>query len=251
MMVATLTRVLLDAAGTAARGAEDALARSATGRAADPVPPSPDEAHRWAQEELSKPAYGRSAVERFLDWLADRLTALFQPSGAPGTLPVPNLLAVLLILVLVALIVWLVVQARRRSPAPPPDEAAEEAVFGERPLAAAEYRRRALAALQVGEAATAVVDGFRAIAAQSLERHALDEARDQTAQEFAAALRAVFPAFGDRVEQAAGAFDEALYGALPATPQQARRVLDLDEELTRATPRRLDAADLPTPLAVP
>jgi len=96
-----------------------------------------------------------------------------------------------------------------------------------------------------------VVEGFRAIAAQLQERHVLDEARDRTAREFAAAAGTAFPDLVGRVGAAASAFDAARYGGLRVAAQTAQAVLDLDTDLQSATPRPVDPAELPVPLAVP
>lgn len=228
-----------------------ATASAALVGAADPVRPSPDEARRWAAEELAKPAYGKSSIERFLGWLNDLLSAPFQPESAPGAVPMPTLFAVLAVLLLAGIVAWLVRASRgKRTPAAA-EPHAQDAVFAAKALPAAEYRRRARAALASGDAAAAVIEAFRAIAAGLLERHVLDEARDRTAREFATAAGAAFPQLAERFPPAARAFDATLYGGLPASAQTARDVLALDEDLQRATPRPVDPAGLPTPLAVP
>lgn len=218
----------------------------------DPLRPGPDEARQWAEEELAKPAYGKSFLERFFSWLSDWLSSLFQPAPTPvGGLAMSNVFAILAVLGLAALAVWLLVQLRRRRFTPADDEADRDAVLPATPLAAAEYRARARAALAGGDASTAMVEAFRAVAAQLLERHVLDEARDRTAREFAAAGGEAFPPFAERARHAAAAFDATLYGARPASAQAAQEVLDLDEALQGATPREVDPDRLPAPLAVP
>lgn len=217
----------------------------------DPLAPSPDEARRWAQEELAKPAYGESFLERFVRWLADLADAFVRPTTAPGALPVPPVFVVVAVLALAGIVVLIVRAGKRKRTAADAEAPTVDAVFAERPLAAAEYRRRAAEALDAGDATGAVVDGFRAIAAQLLERHVLDEARDRTAREFAAAAGGAFPDLAPQLPPAADAFDAALYGALPATPDAARAMLTLEERLRQATPRPVDPAELPAPLAVP
>lgn len=218
----------------------------------DPVRPAPDEARRWAQEELAKPAYGTSFLERFWAWLQDWLSSIFQPGNSPsGSEPVPLAFAIVALLVVAGIVATIVVRGfRKRTPAEPATAAAA-AVLPEAALSAQEYRRLAQAALAAGERGRAVVEGFRAVAAQLLERHVLDEARDRTAREFAAAAGTAFPEHRAAAAEAARAFDATLYGGLPATSAAAQAVLDLDAALQRELPRPLSPGEMPRPLAAP
>ncbi|MCA0438592.1 MAG: DUF4129 domain-containing protein [Actinobacteria bacterium] len=220
---------------------------------ADPVRPGPEEGRRWAEEELAKPAYGASFLERFLTWLNDLLARFFQPAGpdGPGAVPMPLAFGILALALVLAVLAWVIVRGRRKRTAAPASEQVEDAVLPAAPLPAAEYRRRARQAYDAGDHSGAVVEGFRAIAAQLQERHVLDEARDRTAREFAAAAGTAFPDLVGRVGAAASAFDAARYGGLRVAAQTAQAVLDLDTDLQSATPRPVDPAELPIPLAVP
>ena len=217
----------------------------------DVLRPGTEEARRWAREELAKPAYQKSFVERFFAWLWDQISGWFALGGAPGgTTPLPTVFAVMAVIVIVALVAFLVVRARRAGVARPAREA-EEPVFVERLRAAEEYRRRAGRALAAGDARTAMIEGFRAVAAQLIERHVLDEARDRTAGEFAAAAAGAFPGEAPAAARAARAFDEAQYGGIDPGLDAAREVLALDGALAALSPREVDPASLPRPLAVP
>lgn len=244
-MTALCGRLPAAAVALAPRGS---LAAALTG---EPLQPSPEEARRWAAEELAKPAYGRSSVERFFAWLADQLSGLFQPAAPPGATPVPALFAVLAVLLLAGIMVLLVRAGHAKRTAKSADVEAHDAVFPEKPLAAAEYRRRARQALAAGDPSRAVIEGFRGIAAEMLERHILDESPDRTAREFATAAATAFPPFDGRLTAATNDFEATLYGGLSASARTAHHLLALDEELRQATPRLVDAAGLPAPLAVP
>jgi len=76
-----------------------------------------------------------------------------------------------------------------------------------------------------------VVDGFRALAVRQVERGRLDDAPGTTAHEVADLLGATYPHQRQRVAGTARLFDVVLYGHRAATGEQARDVLDLDDEL--------------------
>ncbi len=218
--------------------------------------PSPDQARTWAEQELTGTGYGRPAIGRFLSWLGDLLGRFLSPapttSGGTG---LPSLPAAALAVVLAALAVVLILRVRRErrsvGSARDPKEPGPPRVFGADMLAAEEYRRRARAALDVGDAGAAALDAFRAAAAQSVERRVIAAARDRTAGEFAAAMAAGFPELAWAARSAARTFDEARYGGLVPDLAAARAVLDLDEQMRRRTPEPIDPASLPRPLAVP
>ncbi len=100
----------------------------------------------------------------------------------------------------------------------------------DRPTAAL-LRRRAEEALASGRFSDAVVDGFRALAARQIERGGLDDRPGATAHEIAALLASSYGEHGRRITAAADLFDATLYGERPATDDQARLVLGLDDEL--------------------
>lgn len=194
--------------------------------AVDPLDPSPDDARSWLQRELLHPEYHQqNALERLLTWLerqVDRGLAV-----AEQTPPLSTFAAMLIFLLLLGGLVWLVSRARAsgrtRKPGGP--------VLDEETVSAAELRARAEAALADGRPEDALVDGFRALAVRQIERGRLDDSPGTTAHEVAIALASEFPPLGERVEDSARLFDLVLYGDGPATPEQARGVLALDDDL--------------------
>lgn len=215
----------------------------------DAVRPSPDEARRWAQEELSKPAYQKSFLERFLDWLSDLLQQLFGPTPGGGQGAVPLWVAVVVGVVVLAAVLAVVVRIRRTRKADPERE--PDGVLGPTPLTAQDYRRRAAAAHADGDARGAVLDGFRALAAAAVERGLLAVAPDRTAGEFAAAIGSAFTPLRGRVEAAGRVFDAVLYGDLTPTLAQGTELLDLDRALSAASPVGGSVTEDAPPLAVP
>ncbi len=213
--------------------------------------PEPDQARAWASEELAGTGYGQSPIERFFAWLADEITRLLSP-GSTGSGPgLPSAPAVILLVALVALIVAVILRLRREPRGARAQDEASAPLFAEEMASAAEYRRRADEALAAGDASAAVLDGFRAAAAGLVERGVLDRASDRTAGEFGAALAAAFPGEADAARAASRRFDEARYGGLVPSGDQAREVLRFEERARGLTPAVIDAARAPRPLAVP
>jgi hypothetical protein len=193
---------------------------------AAPLDPSPDEARSSLRHELLKPDYHRdSIVNRVIGWFADlfdRTTA-----AAAGASPLVTVASILLFALLAVGFLWLVSRARRTRRAP----RESGAVLEEPGVTAAELRFRAEMALADGRFPDAVVDGFRALTLRQVERHRLDDLPGMTAHEVALALGALSPAERGRIDDAGLSFDLVRYGDRPATADQARRVLALDDDL--------------------
>jgi len=191
-----------------------------------PLDPSPDRARSLLRRELLRPEYNdRNPVQRLLDWLQRTLSsALDAASNAPA---LPTLAAVLVFLVLLVLLGLLLSRARRSGAGA--DES--RAVLTEERLTAAQLRERANAALAAGRAEEALVEGFRALTTRQIERGRIDDVPGATAHAVAESLAASFPHERPRVDDSARLFDLVLYGDRPATPEQATRVLALDDEL--------------------
>jgi hypothetical protein len=191
-----------------------------------PLVPTPDEGRSLLRRELLDPAYREDdLLGRLLDWVHRAiLRTLDAASSAP---PLTTFFAMLVGLLLVLALVWLVSRTRAsravRGPggAAVPDEA----------LGADEWRARAEAAYSAGDHGSALVDGFRALAVRQVERGQLDDAPGATAHELAGALGRLHPGRADRVDEGARLFDLVLYGDREATAEQARSVLDLDDDL--------------------
>jgi hypothetical protein len=190
-----------------------------------PLEPSGEEGRRLLREELVHSEYHRNDLwNRLLDWVG----RLFRggvdvASGSSVLTALVTIVVVLLLLVGLILLLSRVRRDRRRR------QRAEAVLPADRP-AAAVWRRRADEALTSGRFSDAV-DGFRALAAREVERGRLEDRPGATADEIAALLATSYDAHGRRIAAAADLFDVTLYGARPATEDQARQMLGLDDEL--------------------
>jgi len=194
-----------------------------------PLDPSRSEGHRLLEDELSKPRYAvePSLWDRFLEWLL----GLFGTSG-PGLPSWVFVFVLLAALAALALVVGLLLRPEARARR----SGADHAVLDERGVDAAAYRRRAQSALRQRDWGTVVLDGYRAIVASAVERTVLDELPGRTAHEASLELSRAFPGEAAAVRASADRFDAVRYGHDPASEDDARSVLTLDEDLTRTRP---------------
>lgn len=186
-------------------------------------------------DELGKPEYSteesllRRAVRVVVDWF----TGIFdEAAGGPLSFWWYAVVAVGVI-ALLGLVGWTLLRLEparraRRDPA--------GGVFDEAGISAADYRRRAQAARSAGDHAGAVVDGYRALVAEAVERFVLDDLPGSTAREIAGILGGVFPAETGRLGHAATVFDAVRYGDQSADAEDADAVLELDRRLRAAAP---------------
>lgn len=195
--------------------------------------PDPDTARRLLEEELRDPAYPRDGLlERLVQWLVDLWRAL--GLAASDASPLVSAVAVGVVVLLLVLAGLAVSRIRpgtapvRTRPGPSADPE----------TSAAGHRQAALEASRAGRHEDALVEGFRAIAARSIERGLLDPTPGLTAHEIVVALSPRFPHHRDGLGRAGARFEAVFYGEQPARPGDAREVLALDEELARATPSR-------------
>ena len=196
------------------------------GLAAPPLDPSGDEARSWLRGELLHAEYHQqNALERLLGGLQRLLERGLD--AAAQTPPLSTFAALVVFLLLVTALAWLLSRARRTARRPSEDRS----VLGLEVVPASVLRARAEAALAEGRARDAVVDGFRALTVRQVERGRLDDAPGTTAHEVAGVLGATYPDQRQRVAGSARLFDVVLYGDRPATGEQARDVLALDDEL--------------------
>lgn len=196
-------------------------------RVADPpLDPSADQARSLLRRELLRPEYNDQAlVTRFLDWLREQLAqGLDAASGSP---PLTTLAAMLILVLVVVGLGWLLSRARLGARSGTVDVA----VLTEEGLSAHDLRVRAESALTDGSPSAALVDAFRALATRQIERGRIDDLPGATAHELSDALGEAFPPLRDRLVAAGRRFDLVLYGERPATGEQARAVLALDDEL--------------------
>ncbi|GGD23025.1 DUF4129 domain-containing protein [Nocardioides daphniae] len=188
--------------------------------------PGEDDARDLLRRELLRPEYQDSdLLGRATRWLEDLFSSLL---GDAVEVPLLAFLAIVVVLFLLVLAVGLVLSRWRRSgtvTAAPPSALLVDQVD------AAELRARAEAALDSGDATTAVVEAYRALAVRQVERRRIDDVPGATAHEVGEMLAEALPAHATAVREAAALFDVALYGEHPATAEQARTLLDLDDRL--------------------
>lgn len=191
-----------------------------------PLRPDGDDARSQLRRELLGPAYQESdLVERVLTWLRRRFED--GTSVASDSPPLTSFAAMLIGLGLVLALGWLVSRARR-SPAGGPTPG--PVLTGEQ-VSAEQLRARAQDALDRGEPALALVEAFRALTARQVERGVAPDAPGATAHEVALVVAHSHPRWDGALHDAADLFDRVLYGGRPATSEQARAVLSLDDEL--------------------
>lgn len=207
-----------------------------------PLTPTSDQAREWLTDELAKAVYrdDRTPLQRLIDWISDLLNSL--PRGAGG-LPGWSLwvaVGVVAAIILLTLTRSLRMERRlRRSDA-------GDGVLGSERLTSDQYRARALAALERGDAVAATLDAYRAVVAGATERTLLDDLPGRTAHEAAVALRPVFPSYAAPLASAADLFDAVRYGKRSAEADQARWLLGLEEQVRRATPVLPELAGAPS-----
>jgi hypothetical protein len=191
-----------------------------------PLDPSGGDGRSLLRRELLKPEYNDQAlVSRFVEWLREKL--LDGVGAASGSPPYTAFATMVLVVVLVLALVWLAGRVRTTRRAGTPAGPA----LGEERLTAAELRQRAEAALADGRPEAALVDAFRALAVRQVEHVRIEDVPGATAHELAGLLEAAYPQLASRLAAAADRFDQVLYGDRPATPDQAREVLALDDDL--------------------
>jgi hypothetical protein len=141
--------------------------------------------------------------------------------------------AVLVLVLVVLLLAWVSTRLRRE---PGGRSTASGAVIGDEQASPDELRARALRAADEGRYDAAVVDAVRALAARMVRRGLLDARPGMTAHEAAEALAPRFGEHDARLQKMSRLFDAVFYGHTPATSDDAREVLDLEERLQRARP---------------
>jgi hypothetical protein len=207
--------------------------------------PDPDQARSWVERELSRPAYQQDPFTRFLGWL-HHLWLQLQRSALDAS-PLSTAAAVVVVVVLVVLVALVVGLVRRE----PLRGSGEAAVLLPGRASAEEHRSAAEHALADGDHDRALVEGFRAVAVRAVHRGVVEERPGLTADELAAELGPSFPEHAERLRAAALLFDLVFYGDQPATADDARSVLDLDDALRTARPARRDTTAAPPTAAVP
>lgn len=225
-----LTSLLIVAAGTRV-----ALAA----RAIDGVPPlepDGDEARRWAETELSDPAYDiaePTPLDRLAQAIGDFIANLFSTelSGGWGPLVAIIAAAIVIAVIAVAFAVWGVPRSSRRA------RATTGVLFGEAEgRSASELRAAAASASRRQDWDDAIVLHFRALARSCVERGVVDTPPGATVHAFARAAGRAFPTLADRLEASADAFDDVRYLRRPGTAELYRLVADTDAAVVAARP---------------
>ncbi|WP_307785399.1 DUF4129 domain-containing protein [Microbacterium hibisci] len=214
-------------------------ARTVFARAADAVPPltpDADEARRWAEDELSDPAYDiaePTPFDRIARAVGDFIASLFNPdlSGGWGSAFALVAAIVVAVVIVAAFLVWGVPRVTRRAAARTP------LLFGEAEgRSAAELRAAAEERAGAADWDAAVVLRFRALARGCLERGVVDPPPGATVHAFARAAARAFPSLAARLEDAATAFDDVRYLRRPGTGELYRLIVSVDDAVAAARP---------------
>jgi len=189
-----------------------------------PLVPTPGEARGQLRRELARDEYRQDLLPRILA----RLQRLFEDAldAAAGMGPASALAALVVLAGLVVALAWLLSRARTAA-----TETPSGPLLGEEAVSAAELRRRAQEALLEGRHEDAVVEAVRALTVHQVELGRLTDVPGATAREVAAGLAASAPPLAARFDRMAALFDGVLYGKHPASAEDARFVLALDDEL--------------------
>jgi hypothetical protein len=200
--------------------------------------PDPDTARVWVERELARPEYHQGLLERLYGWLVEEWYRL--QAAALDASPLSTAASIVVVTLLVVVVVLVASRVRRE---PLRSVRAEAGPVGSL-VSAEEHRRNAESALASGRVDEALVEAFRAIAARAVQRGVLEERPGLTADELTAGLSPFFPDHSGALAQASTKFDLVFYGDVPATAQDARAVLELDEALRVARPVRASTTAL-------
>ncbi|MFE5409086.1 DUF4129 domain-containing protein [Microbacterium sp. NPDC056569] len=214
-------------------------ALSALARATDAVPPltpDGDEARRWAEQELSDPAYDiaePTPFDRIARAIGDFIASLLDPelSGGWGSTFALVAAIVVAVVIVAAFLLWGVPRVTRRAAPRTP------LLFGEAEhRSAAQLRAAAAERARASDWDAAIVLRFRALARGCLERGVVDPPPGATVHAFARAAGAAFPSLGGRLGAAATAFDDVRYLRRPGTVELYRLVESADDAVAAARP---------------
>ncbi|MEH3088091.1 MAG: DUF4129 domain-containing protein [Microbacterium arborescens] len=201
--------------------------------AAPPIAPDPDEARRWAEEELSRSVYQAAEptpIDRFARGVAEFVGSIFsgQVPAALGPWLAVGAIVVVLALIGIAVLIWGRPRAAVRS-------RSSVALFGE-PEARSADELRADAERAAGREAwdEAVVLRVRALARGLAERTIVDPVPGATVHRFAADAARAFPAARADLDEVARSFDDVRYLRRPGTSAAYAAVASLDERLSRS-----------------
>ncbi len=192
--------------------------------------PDPDQARRWLGDELSRPDYQESLLERFNRWFNDLIDSIGEASGKVGLMnPV---LATVLLVAFAGLIAFALSRLRRTVTV----TGRQGSVLVEAQQSAGQHRRAAEQALHQGRWGEAVVEAVRALASGLVERGLLPEQADLTVHELVESTAALYPDLAARLRGTGATFDETRYGDRPAVESQAREAVALELETSQRPP---------------
>lgn len=200
------------------------------------IPWTPDrgEARRTILQELSQQEYVDQRPNPLAQWLEDAWNALMDwLSGVEGGAVLPGWVIIAAVIVLaVVLLLWL----RPRFGARRSDDDPVGVV--DATLTAAQYRAAGDTALRESRPSDAVLAYYRSILRQGQHRVVLPERASLTAGVASATLGEVFPHQRDRLDDAAGWFNDVAYGHRAASLEQAQHLAALEAEMREAAPTR-------------
>jgi hypothetical protein len=209
--------------------------------------PGPGEARRLLERELAHREY-RGAQETwwdrasraFLDWLGSLV-----PDGV-GSSGVGRTLLVIAVLVLLAVVVLVVVNRGLPHRRARVGATAPGAVFDDDDLRSAQtVSAAAHAAFRAGDWATAVLEGYRALARGLGERDLVLVVPGATARAIADRAAVPFPHLARVLRDASDGFDAVRYLGVDADQALARRVLDAERAVREARPTPADQPAVP------
>lgn len=206
-----------------------------------PVAPDADTARRWAADELADPVYheGKSLLDRIVAWVMELVARIFEGGQGAGADPRVVGLVLLAVVITVALVALWIAGPVRRSGRRDKDRLVFDA---EDARTAAQMRSAAAAAADRLDWHSAVLERFRAIVRSLEERALLEERAGRTAHEVAVDAGGALPDHRDELLDASLVFDEVCYGDGDGSEPEYRTLLELDESILAARPRRARAS---------
>ena len=199
--------------------------------AAVPVDPDAETAQRWARDELLDPIYHErpSLLSQIVDWIQQQLESI-KPSDSFSSAALVVVVLLIVGAVVLAFVLNGPVRRARRVGSAGSVLDADDARTSE------QIRRAADAAASAQDWDLAVVERFRAIVRSLEERTVLEERAGQTAHEAADAAAVRLPDHGSDLVSAGRLFDAVAYGHETATPEDDRRLRELDARVRAARP---------------
>jgi hypothetical protein len=193
---------------------------------------SPEEVRDLADEILARPEFDHGEpglLARFQEWLAERLTDLFEGLTGGGR---GSLVGIVVLLVALAAVVLLVIRLSSRPGGSGGVGRARSApVRPGRPPSAADWLRDAEAAETAGRWKEGLRCRHRALVAGLAEQGVIDEIPGRTAGEYRADVARALPGAATDFGGATDLFERAWYGDRPTGEEERRRFGTLAERV--------------------